>query len=286
MSIKANIGFDHSIFPDGGHYIKLHKEEEGRLNNCDFPVYITWVYHGDVEVIKLLMLVNAIRNINKNLKIHLNCPYFPGARQDRICENGESFNLKVYADLINSLNFESVTVFDAHSDVTGALVNNVLIVDNSNFVEKSIFTNLMNNGLHPSYWIYNQKITLISPDAGANKKIFKLVKKLPIRNIEIIRADKERNTVTHEITGTVVYGDVKDKICFINDDICGKGGSFKPLAKRLKQMGATKVILIVSHYEGTANERELKESGIDKIYTHNHLGNYDPNGEKFVEVIS
>ncbi len=269
------IPFRQSMFPVGENYVRINDELgcSDVRDHCE----IEWVFNGDSEIIQLLLLVNAIRNINKDCKIQLNIPYFPGGRQDRACEEGEGFGLKVYADLINAQNFCEVVVFDPHSDVTGALVNNIRIIDNVNLVEKSITD---------SYSTPITEITLISPDAGANKKIYKLANKLTWTT-EVIRADKQRHTQTHEITGTVVYGDVKNKTCFIVDDICSRGGTFIALSNRLKEMGAAKVILIVSHYEGTADTNKLKESGIDKVYCRNDFGHIDPNKtDKFIEKIS
>lgn len=292
MSLELRVGFGklsftQSIFPVGENYIKL---EENTIKNVKVnkEVLIVWVFNGDSELMQLLLLVNAIRNINKDIVINLYVPYFPGSRQDRICEIGEAFNLKVYADLINSLNFNKVSVYDPHSDVTGALVNNIDICSNTNFVYESIlrFQYYTNNSVMP------EVTTLISPDAGANKKIFKLSKLLRgsavffQKLIEIIRADKIRDTQTGLITGTEILGDVNGKICFAVDDICSKGGTFKGLAKVAKEKGASKFVLIVSHYEGTANINSLKESGIDKIYCYNDFGFLNPNDqEKFIERI-
>src|ERR1019366_6917050 len=55
-------------------------------------------------------------------------PYFPYARQDRITEKHTAFSLKVFAKLINDLNFDEVVSLDVHSDVTPALVNNMRVV--------------------------------------------------------------------------------------------------------------------------------------------------------------
>lgn len=48
----------------------------------------------------------------------------PFARQDRVCNYGEAFSLKVVADMINSANFSKVVVLDPHSDMVEALINN------------------------------------------------------------------------------------------------------------------------------------------------------------------
>ena len=57
--------------------------------------------------------------------INLFLPYFPGARQDRVMVAGESLTVKVYANLINDLKLNKVTIFDPHSDVTPALLEKV-----------------------------------------------------------------------------------------------------------------------------------------------------------------
>lgn len=268
-SDKIPLYFKQSMFPVGENYVRLEKESFSYIGK-DKEINIEWIFNGDGEFLQLALLVDSICQINKDIKINLVCPYFPGARQDRVCETGEAFNLKVYSNLINSLNFNKVRVFDPHSDVTGALVNNIEIMDNINFVRKSIETQLRYKD--QIAYLNDHLITLISPDAGANKKIFKLAKQLPWKNIEVIRADKIRDTKTGEITDTEVYGDVSKKTIFIVDDIGSKCNTFIKLAEALKQKGAARIILILSHWEGGANNHDLKNSGIDKIYIHNNLG--------------
>lgn len=280
---KDNIPFyfKQSMFPVGENYVRLLKEGFGFIGR-DGEITIKWIFNGDAEVVQLHLLVSAIRAINKDVKINLDCPYFPGGRADRICEDGEGFGLKVYAELINNLKFNKVKVFDPHSDVTGALVNNLEIVDNHTLVRVVIMEELIKPtrlALIKAWDAENTLVTLISPDAGANKKIFKLAVKLPWPNIEVVRADKQRDTKTSKIISTEVYGDVESKTVFIVDDQCSAGGTFKALAKKLKEKGAARIILIVSHYEGNADQNSLKESGIDKVYCYNDFGNLDPNAK-------
>ena len=218
-------------------------------------------YFGDSDIIKLSLLVDALRNTGCK-RIWLKIPYFPAARQDRICNSGEPFSVKVYSNLINNMNFDKVTVFDPHSDVTPALINNVRVVDNTKFVYDVISS--MN------YLDSIKRSVLVSPDAGSNKKVANVAKYLfkKLYNLPVIRADKLRNVATGEIIETTVYADdLSGKECYIIDDIASKGGTFMALAKKLKEKGASKVYLIVSHYEGTANLQNLKSSGIDYVFT-------------------
>lgn len=218
-------------------------------------------YFGDSDIIKLSLLVDALRNTGCK-SISLKIPYFPAARQDRICNSGEPFSVKVYSNLINNMNFDKVTVFDPHSDVTPALINNVKVVDNTKFVYDVISSQ--------NYLDSMKRSVLVSPDAGSNKKVANVAKYLfkKLYNLPVIRADKLRDVRTGEIIETTVYADdLSGKECYIIDDICSKGGTFCALAKVLKAKGASKVYLLVSHYEGTANLQNLKSSGIDHVFT-------------------
>jgi len=180
----------------------------------------------------LLVAVNALKNMDIT-HIELFIPYFPGARQDRIMTEGESLTVKVYADLINNLELSKITLFDPHSDVTPALLNNCKVIDNFKFIEQ--VTEKLNDDL-----------LLISPDAGALKKIYKLAEHL--EKYEIIECSKTRNIKTRELSEFKVYADdLKGKDCLIVDDICDGGRTFLGLAKALKAKNAGKLYLAISH---------------------------------------
>jgi ribose-phosphate pyrophosphokinase len=174
-----------------------------------------------------------------------------------VCNYGEAFSLKVYANLINSLSLEEVTIFDPHSEVTPALIENCRVVDNHQFISKVI------NDLPIDY-------CLVSPDAGSNKKIFSLARHLG--GPEVIRADKIRSVGDGKIIGTEVFADdLSGKTLWIVDDIISGGRTFIELAKRLKEKGAAKILLVVSHDEGVCSERLLKDAGIDQMFTTNSI---------------
>jgi len=226
-------------------------------------------YMNDAELIQLTMIVDALRRggvINIRLKI----PYFPGARQDRVNVKGEAFSLKVYANLINAMHFDNVVVFDFYSDVTSALIDKVVPVNNHSFISDVI------NEI-------NENIILISPDAGSNKKIYDLSKSLGV--LPVVRCDKLRDVSNGKIIESVVYVDenqIKNKITLICDDIISYGGSFCGLATKLKELGASKVFLAVSHYEGVAQISKLQSCGLDGIYTTNskiwNINDYNKSG--------
>jgi ribose-phosphate pyrophosphokinase len=160
-------------------------------------------------------------------------PYFPAARQDRVMIKGEALSVKVYADIINNLQLQKITIYDPHSEVTPALLNNCEIVDNHLFIKK--VTEYINTDLN-----------LISPDGGALKKIYKVSEALG--GIEVVECSKSRDVKTGKLSGFKVYDtDLNGKDCLIVDDICDGGGTFLGLAEELKNKNAGNLYLAISH---------------------------------------
>jgi len=215
------------------------------------PINISWFYESDVELIELLFLVDALKREGREVN-ELLIPYFPSARQDRVANPGEAFTLKVVADLVNSIGAKQVIVFDPHSDVVAALVNNVKVV-----TQAEIFAPFFDQfGIGPC--------KLVACDAGAQKKIFKLAK---ILQTEVIPCDKRRDTKTGEISGVVVHADDLTGVTAVMvDDICDGGRSFIEVAKGLREKNAEKIILMVTHGFFTKG-MGVFDGLVDEIYT-------------------
>jgi len=137
-----------------------------RIKNFDTTQAVTMTHRlssfNDLGLLSIA--VDALYRMGVK-EIDLVIPYFPGARQDRVMTEGESLSVKVYTDIINGYNLRSILIFDAHSDVTPALLNNCKAISNHGFIAA-----LMDK--------LPEDILLISPDAGASKKIQKLARAL------------------------------------------------------------------------------------------------------------
>ena len=74
----------------------------------------------------------------------------------------------------------------------------------------------------------------------------------------IIRADKIRDTMTGALSGFEVYADdLTGKDVVILDDLCDGGGTFIGLAKKLREKGAAKITLYVTHGMFTKGVKDL-----------------------------
>lgn len=233
-------------FSGGESQVKFHNpstSDEGNRVNI-----FALIRNGDI--MELALLVDAIRRSIKNPIINLHIPYLPYARQDRVMNSGESLAVKVFCDFVNSLNLNSVTVDDCHSDVGVALLNNV--------------KNDMN--LSPKIFDLNFDV-LVAPDAGALKKTHKYSELL---NKPVVRADKQRNVQTGKLSDPVVYGDVNGKKVLIIDDLVDAGRTFIGLSKVLYEQGAKEVMLYVTHGIFAKGKEVLYDAGITKV-----LAKYD-----------
>lgn len=206
-----------------------------------------------------LFFVRGIADILKKSKDYsLFIPCLFGQRSDRRFTPNQSFDLKIITDIINSCNFYKVSILDPHSDVSLALINNSLRISSLEYVEQA-YRDICDSK------VSLDNLVLVSPDAGAYKKVFEYGEKM---NLSVVAANKYRDNLG-KINLTFV-GDVKDKHCLIVDDICDGGYTFIKLATKLKEQGATKVYLYVTHGYFSKGFKELNTL-IDKIYCTNSV---------------
>lgn len=195
------------------------------------------------DIMVLVMLVDALREMGVR-KIRLTMPYIPYARQDRVCNPGESLSMRAFAKVINSLGFSSIVVDDPHSDVAPALIERCIIVPRYRLMQRS--KELM--AVIEKSVAEDQPIYLVSPDAGAMKKSYEIMKQFPMFK-GLILAEKLRDTMSGNIVKTVVRDlpdDVEKAHLIVCDDICDGGRTFIELAKAIDRP-ADKMTLFVSH---------------------------------------
>lgn len=273
LSAESLLPFSAFNFPAGEAQIKLGEFPPKGDPRITQPWDITIAHRTATGegLFQLILAADAVRNRYWNAPLAAYLPYLPQARQDRLMVSGEPFGLRLVIEMIARAGFKELNVLDPHNpEVTGALCAAY------GMRLREVPFDLLGKAvadLDPS------RIVLVSPDAGASKKITKQAKEIEYFG-PIFQGEKVRDLRTGHIERYEVYGpldQLKGKTAIIRDDICSKGGTFKLLAKSLKEKGAERVVLVVSHWENTAYRRELFEAGIDHVYTTNSLADLDPN---------
>lgn len=257
---QKEIEFKSFTFSGGEPHIKINPDFD-----VNQEITITQRLNSFNDLGLLCLTVDALRRMDVKV-INLFIPYFPAARQDRVMIKGEPLSVKVYADIINAMQLQKVFVFDAHSEVTPALVNNCEVIPNHTFIQ-TVIKKIGNDA------------KLISPDGGALKKIYKVSEFLG--GVDVVECSKSRDVKTGRLSGFKVYeDDLQGVNCLIVDDICDGGGTFVGLAEELKNKNAGKLYLAVSH--GIFNKGFEVLDCFEKIFTTNSFKDFE--GEN-VEVV-
>lgn len=259
---KSQINFKINRFPDGQQSVTLE------INMS----HLTAVHSGGVQIksrlnnfrdLELIVCATAALRNTGIQNIQLYTPYFMGARSDRRFTEGDANYLKqVICPIINSQKFESVTILDPHSDVLEACLDNFVKISNHDIVKQALTAIDNKNDAQ-------DRIVLVSPDAGAYKKIFDVAQKFGIN--KIITATKVRDVRTGKILHTEIPTlDQHDDLQYvIIDDICDGGRTFLELAKAIHDSRPTaKVYLVVTHGIFSNGFLELSKE-IEKIYCSN-----------------
>lgn len=260
---NSNIKYKISKFPDGQQSITLDKPQitqrmsmillKSRLNSFK-----------DLELI--ITANQCLREFGIE-DINLYVPYFLGGRSDRKFGEGQTNYLKnVICPIINSQKFNKVVVMDPHSDVLEACLDNFVKIGNFELVQFALDS------------INDKNLTLISPDAGALKKIFDVAAKFQIENV--VTASKVRDMKTGDIIRTELPTMNLDGInhIVIIDDICDGGRTFVELARAIREITNLPIYLVVTHGVFSAGFNELQKHFTNIFTTNSIVDRYDIDG--------
>lgn len=181
-------------------------------------------------------------------------PYFPYARQDRVCNSGESKALEVFVQVLSKAFCWNFRTKDVHSSVALALCDDygITLINESQedcAVDLPLFD------------------VLVAPDKGAANKAA-LHKQFMWGTTGLVCLSKTR------VGPKVVYVDydydtIKGNVCVV-DDLADFGGTFLALGEMLNrtQPNITSLNLYVTHGLLGKGVDELKKL-YDRIYVHN-----------------
>lgn len=242
--IKINgLVVDQFVFPGGEVNIRL---PEGLKAPMDI---IAWTESSD-DVMALALTFDALRrHYGAAVKTQLTIPYYPYARQDRVCSTGEALSKEVFFKMITTACHCNFTSYDVHS--------------HSDKVRSIGLISILNT-IDPTF---TKDTILIAPDAGSTVKVQNVADyyKLPM-----LQGYKIRDPKTGELSGFDIEDpnmDLSDKHLVILDDICDGGGTFVGLAAVIKaKLNPKSLSLYVTHGIFSRGFTALEEH-FDMIYT-------------------
>jgi ribose-phosphate pyrophosphokinase len=237
-----------TTFPDTCTQVWKLPEDVYNKMKITFNNVIEWDFDKESELITIAQLRFMIGSVSEKLGT-LRINYLPYGRQDKEVSNDSTFGIHPFAHLINSLNFSTVYLIDAHSDKHGIA-----------------------NCINEIPYKYIQTVTLLTgtdvliyPDKGASVRYSKLNS---LTNIPSIYFNKVREQSTGKILSLEADSlyPITNKKCLIVDDICDGGATFIQCAKQLYKMGASEVYLYTTHGIYSRGSLVLFEEGIKRVF--------------------
>ena len=249
MILINGVEINPTLFPDGTSQV------EGLDSLITFENEIVLDFENEREIIQLLQILDYCESCYNHKgfygKTKLYMPFMPYGRQDKNLSE-DYFAKGTFTRLLKKYKFlQEVTSLDIHSNK-----NDYVGIKNIDPV-KEISKTLI--GINPDLICY--------PDKGAKTR-YKTLSIL--EDFESCSFTKERDQKTGYIKRLYLNElvDVTNKSVLIIDDICDGGMTFKLTAERLLELGAKDVHLYVSHGIFSKGLETLRESGINRIFTH------------------
>lgn len=257
------VGVKNVTFPTGEVGIDL---EEGDLSACGAITNFVIIARGyePNQLFNIALIKDALKfkvlydqALVMQNRWTLVLPYLPNARYDRRMMECDAHALKVYAQMLNTLEFDEVVSYDVHSDVAQGCINNFNPIPVWGYIEK----------LDEVHQIRENYTALVAPDSGSTKKVEKVSKVL---GLPIVQMTKKRDPETGVLSAPFVLHGLEHleggKLLII-DDICDGGYTFIQAAGLLKIFKTERIGLFVTHGIFSKGVDALFNGGIDEVFT-------------------
>lgn len=254
-------------FAGGEIHLKLKDVQQ---YDADHNFVINTRLNSSDDIMFLILMVDTLKktwgdDTANPLHITVYIPYMPYQQADRDFSVGECYSLKTIGTLLNSLPINKFIVYDPHSDATQMALKNCSVRDNHAYIA-SVVKNTPKG---------EENLVILSPDAGAYKKIFKLADAIGFKG-EVASANKSRSISTGNIDSVEISKqNFEGRDVLIVDDICIGGRTFVELAKKLRDRNVGDLYLAVSHGIFSNGFAELSKYFKGVYTTNSRKDNYE-----------
>lgn len=236
-------------FPDGEFYVKFEETIAGE----NLLIVQSLYPPQDIHAMELFLILHTARDLGAET-IRVFVPYLAYSRQDERYLEGECLSAAMIAEIIESLGVDSLYTIDVHNE-------NVLRM------YKIPVYNLTASGELARYFAKKGLVRplVVAPDDED------LAKRRAAYAARVLGADwdaleKRRDRYTGEIVTFVKDLNVRGRDAIIIDDIISTGKTTANAAKILREQGARRIFVGVSHALLLGDSvRLIMENGVEEI---------------------
>lgn len=257
-----------SHFKDGEIYTQIEENVRG----CDIFIIQPICRPVNENLMELLVMTDAFKRASAS-RITAVIPYYAYARQDRKDKPRVPITAKLVADLLSAAGVSRVLTMDLHAPQ----IQGFFDIPVDNLMAAPILIEYIKN-------LKINDLTIVAPDAGGVERARIIASVLGAR---IALLDKRRDK-PNEAEIMHVIGDVKNRNCFIVDDMIDTAGTLVKAAGAIMKNGALSVRAAATHavFSDVAVERIEKSELIEVIVTNSIPLQKSAEGTKKIKLLS
>ncbi len=206
----------------------------------------------DKHIMQFLLLTDALERAGVQ-QVTAVIPWLGYSLQDKVFLQGEAIAARVVADLISNAFVHKVALLDLHNPSIAGFFS----VPTIHVSALSLFVSYVQKTFDLDESI------VVSPDFGGLKRARVFADRL---SLSLVNIDKHRDLQTGKVEPRGISGEVKDRVCFVFDDVVNTGGTVVEVARFLKLQGAKQVHFCVTHglFAGNAL-KNMSDDALDSV---------------------
>lgn len=240
------------FFPDKEIFVEILEEVQDR----DIFVLQSLFPDPNIHLMEMLIIIDALKRASAR-SITAIIPYYGYARQDRINKPGVAITAKLIADLLTCAGVTKVITLDLHSEQ----IEGFFDIPIDHLVSRSLLIKHCSN-------LKIEEAVVVAPDKGGIKIAGAYSRELgwPLALI-----DKERIN-PFQVEMHLFVGEVAGKTVLLPDDMCSTAGTLVSAAKICFELGAKRIIAVVSHGLFVGNAlKNIENSPLEMVISTNSV---------------
>jgi ribose-phosphate pyrophosphokinase len=261
--------------------VKVTIQEEVKNENC--VVIQSTTNPTDTHLMELFFFCDALRR-QEAKKVVAVIPYFGYARQDIQHRPGECVSANVVIRFLEAVGFCKVYTFDLHAEATAGAFS----IPFKNLTALPFLAKRLRDYFKKKK-IDKGKVVLVAPDQGALDKVRNFGNHFyeTTQFTQVVIEKKRDLNIKHQATSLGLYGEVKNKIAVIVDDMVVSGSTLLPAIELCLERGAKEVYAAIVHHDFTKEApQKIERSKLVKFFTTNTIALTEEQKFKKLEEIS
>jgi ribose-phosphate pyrophosphokinase len=244
--------------------VRVRIEEDVKHDTC--VVIQSTSNPANRSLMELYLMCDALRREEARRVIGI-VPYFGYARQDIQHRPGECVSSNVVIKFMESIGFHKIYTLNLHDEAT----EGVFSIPFKNLSALPLLADAIKTYMsEQGRGVETKDVAIVSPDQGGVERARKFgTQFFGTESFQMAVTEKRRDLEhKHESQALDLYGDVKNKVAIIVDDVATSGDTLINAAHFCIEQGASAVIAAIVHRDfAPSAPQKIQDSQIEAFFT-------------------